>query len=40
MKSKNNQIKENIFLKSGIKDILSKIEKKRNYYFGNFRAMY
>ena len=28
MKSKNNQIKENIFLKSGIKDILSKIEKK------------
>ena len=28
MKSKNNQIKENIFLKSGIKDILKKIEKK------------
>lgn len=28
MKSKNNQIKENIFLKSGIKDILKKIETK------------
>ena len=28
MKSKNNKIKENIFLKSGIKDILKKIEKK------------